>query len=60
MHRTDFERFDEGLMKFCGPAAVKMWLESVHTWENDHSKPCPYEALLQGKVTLQEVELQLS
>ncbi|PBK83660.1 hypothetical protein ARMGADRAFT_1037662 [Armillaria gallica] len=40
----DFERFDEGLMKFCGPTAVKMWPETK----------------LQGKVTLQEVELQLS
>ncbi|KAK0449374.1 hypothetical protein EV421DRAFT_1900069 [Armillaria borealis] len=60
VHRTDFESFNKGLMRFCGPAAVKMWLESVHAWEKDHSKPCPYEAKLQGKVTLQEVELQLS
>ncbi|KAK0421579.1 hypothetical protein EV421DRAFT_1747354, partial [Armillaria borealis] len=60
VHRDDFERFDEGIISYCGKATTAQWLALVTAWEKDHSWPCPYEATLQGNETLQEVELALA
>ncbi|KAK0440232.1 hypothetical protein EV421DRAFT_1712676 [Armillaria borealis] len=54
VHRDDFERFDEGIISYCGKATTAQWLALVTAWEKDHSRPCPYEATLQGNETLQE------
>ncbi|SJL00825.1 uncharacterized protein ARMOST_04139 [Armillaria ostoyae] len=59
VHWEDFEQFNEGVVSYCGEPAVAAWLASIKRWEADHSKPCPYEAKLQGKETMQEVELAL-
>ncbi|SJL13406.1 uncharacterized protein ARMOST_16849 [Armillaria ostoyae] len=60
VHRDDFERFNEGIVSYCGKATTAQWLALVTAWEKDHSWPCPYKATLQGNETLQEVELALA
>ncbi len=60
VHHEDFIKFNDGVESYCGPVTVTSWLDSVHAWEADHSKPSPYEVELQGKRTLQDVELELA
>ncbi|SJL01332.1 uncharacterized protein ARMOST_04652 [Armillaria ostoyae] len=60
IYHNDFKRFNEGVVSYFSSILTSDWLKSIVLWEKDHSKPCLYEAMLQGKETLQEVELALA
>lgn len=48
VHRELFEKFHSALMQNLGKDVVDEWDEEVIVWENDHSKPCPYESSKKG------------
>lgn len=48
VHRVLFEKFEVALLENLGREMLESWEEEVVVWENDHSKPCPYESSLKG------------
>jgi hypothetical protein len=42
IHHRAYRSFTQGLSK-AHAHVVKEWYEAVIAWENDMSKPCPYE-----------------
>ncbi|KAF9003816.1 hypothetical protein BDZ89DRAFT_913088, partial [Hymenopellis radicata] len=52
--------FNAAMLSFCGQQMVETWLRELLVWEQDHDRACPYEAQLQNKETMKDVELQLA
>ncbi|KAF5335445.1 hypothetical protein D9758_017825 [Tetrapyrgos nigripes] len=61
LHEWDFKQFDNSLASTLGREILGEWRDSVLAWENDHSKPCPYEDLEhdEEKGQLKTVQLEM-
>ncbi|KAF8999723.1 hypothetical protein BDZ89DRAFT_969307, partial [Hymenopellis radicata] len=60
VHAKEFEDYHAGMVLFCGETVVNAWSGELQAWEQDYSRPCPYEPQLQHKPTLHDVELELA
>lgn len=59
LHRGLFEKFNQALVENLGAAVVEGWESDVLAWEEDHSKPCPYEPTRKMERSLKDIQLEL-
>ncbi|KAF8873099.1 hypothetical protein CPB85DRAFT_1444805 [Mucidula mucida] len=52
--------FNVGVVRLLGEECIQVWLAAILAWERNPKESCPYEARLQNKETLTDVQLQMA
>ncbi|KAE9395569.1 hypothetical protein BT96DRAFT_942295 [Gymnopus androsaceus JB14] len=60
IHDDDFMEFSESLRESVGDKTIHQWDKMIEEWEKDKTKPCPYELPRDEKMSLKEVEIELT
>ncbi|KAF8897005.1 hypothetical protein CPB85DRAFT_1440109 [Mucidula mucida] len=58
IHRKEFTDFN--VVRLLGEECIQVWLAAILAWERNPKESCPYEARLQNKETLTDVQLQMA
>ncbi|KAJ7180060.1 hypothetical protein C8R43DRAFT_871124 [Mycena crocata] len=59
LHNRAFHAFSEGLKEGHLEELIQ-WEQSVRAWEQDHTKPCPYDYPEEEDLTLEDVRLRIA